>query len=226
MWRNKSRPAFASKPLIYYQIRTRHSQTFSRFGKQSKALKKKEHKMSEDAKRSVPGALSAKPNSDDRKPSPAVTTATGKRVIIKSADMFQDMQKEAVDIAIGAFEKHSVEKDVAEYIKKEFDKRHGPTWHCIVGRCLNSRVENLMTNVYSSMDPDFGGIFVIILSSTFRKLDIQLRQEATHRGVDLLIVNVRFCYLNPVEHGCHVGKDGDEKNDEPEIETNLAWQLH
>ncbi|CAB4293250.1 unnamed protein product [Prunus armeniaca] len=90
--------------------------------------------MSEDAKRSVPGALSAKPNSDDRKPSPAVTTATGKRVIIKSADMFQDMQKEAVDIAIGAFEKHSVEKDVAEYIKKEFDKRHGPTWHCIVGR--------------------------------------------------------------------------------------------
>lgn len=99
--KNKSRPAFASKPLIYYQIRTRHSQTFSRFGKQSKAQKKKEHKMSEDAKRSVPGALSAKPNSDDRKPSPAVTTATGKRVIIKSADMFQDMQKEAVDIAIG-----------------------------------------------------------------------------------------------------------------------------
>lgn len=29
--KNKSRPAFASKPLIYYQIRTRHSQTFSRF---------------------------------------------------------------------------------------------------------------------------------------------------------------------------------------------------
>ncbi|CAN6551350.1 unnamed protein product [Malus baccata var. baccata] len=90
--------------------------------------------MSEDAKRSIAGALSAKPNSDDRKPSSAVTTPAGKRVIIKSADMFQDMQKEAVDIAIGAFEKHSVEKDVAEYIKKEFDKKHGPTWHCIVGR--------------------------------------------------------------------------------------------
>ncbi|XP_048440416.1 dynein light chain 2, cytoplasmic-like [Pyrus x bretschneideri] len=96
--------------------------------------------MSEDAKRSVAGALSAKPNSDDRKPSSAVTTSTGKRVIIKSADMFQDMQKEAVDIAIGAFEKHSVEKDVAEYIKKEFDKKHGPTWHCIVGRNFGSYV--------------------------------------------------------------------------------------
>jgi len=33
-----------------------------------------------------------------------------------------------------AFEKYNVEKDVAEQIKKEFDKRHGPTWHCIVGR--------------------------------------------------------------------------------------------
>lgn len=108
--------------------------------KAKQSAEEKEHKMSEDAKRSVPGALSAKPNSDDRKPSPAVTTATGKRVIIKSADMFQDMQKEAVDIAIGAFEKHSVEKDVAEYIKKEFDKRHGPTWHCIVGRNFGSYV--------------------------------------------------------------------------------------
>ena len=33
-----------------------------------------------------------------------------------------------------AFEKNGVEKDVAEHIKKEFDKKHGPTWHCIVGR--------------------------------------------------------------------------------------------
>lgn len=55
--------------------------------------------MSEDAKRS--GALIVKPNSDDRKPLSAAAAATaGKRVIIKSADMFGDMQKEAVDIAI------------------------------------------------------------------------------------------------------------------------------
>lgn len=33
-----------------------------------------------------------------------------------------------------AFEKHNVEKDVAEAIKKEFDRKHGPTWHCIVGK--------------------------------------------------------------------------------------------
>lgn len=57
--------------------------------------------MSEDAKRSVAGALTVKANSDDRKPLSAAAAAVGgKRVIIKSADMFGDMQKEAVDIAI------------------------------------------------------------------------------------------------------------------------------
>ncbi|OMO98528.1 Dynein light chain, type 1/2 [Corchorus olitorius] len=92
----------------------------------------------EEAKRSLNGALTVKPNSDDRKPSMAPTAAsaapTGKKVIIKSADMKDAMQKEAIDIAIAAFEKNNVEKDVAELIKKEFDKNHGPTWHCIVGR--------------------------------------------------------------------------------------------
>ncbi|KAK4586657.1 hypothetical protein RGQ29_023708 [Quercus rubra] len=100
--------------------------------------------MSEEAKRSIQGALAMKPlSSDDRKPSSAAAAATpptGKRVIIKSADMLPEMQKEAVDTAISAFEKHSVEKDVAEHIKKEFDKKHGSTWHCIVGRNFGSYV--------------------------------------------------------------------------------------
>ncbi|KAG7013650.1 Dynein light chain 1, cytoplasmic [Cucurbita argyrosperma subsp. argyrosperma] len=88
--------------------------------------------MSNDAKRSIQGNLMVKSVSEDRKPLAVATT--GKKIVIKSADMFGDVQKEAIDVAIAAFEKHSVEKDVAEYIKKEFDKRHGPTWHCIVGR--------------------------------------------------------------------------------------------
>ncbi|KAL3508115.1 hypothetical protein ACH5RR_033497 [Cinchona calisaya] len=101
--------------------------------------------MSEEAKRMVGGAAPAvaKSLSDDRKftsGSAPTSTAAGKKVIIKSADMKDEMQKEAVDIAIGAFEKNGVEKDVAELIKKEFDKRHGPTWHCIVGRNFGSYV--------------------------------------------------------------------------------------
>ena len=141
------------------------------------SFRETERKMSEDAKKNIAGALTARPNSDDQKLSPLPSPAPAvppKKVIIKSADMIPDMQKEAVDIAVAvsfdnfllffcgssfwilflglvvlaalchkvltilriiqAFEKYNVEKDVAEQIKKEFDKRHGPTWHCIVGR--------------------------------------------------------------------------------------------
>ncbi|KAH1041438.1 hypothetical protein GLYMA_09G043100v4 [Glycine max] len=107
------------------------------------SFRETERKMSEDAKKNIAGALTARPNSDDQKPSPLPSPAPAvppKKVIIKSADMIPDMQKEAVDIAVAAFEKYNVEKDVAEQIKKEFDKRHGPTWHCIVGRNFGSYV--------------------------------------------------------------------------------------
>ncbi len=33
-----------------------------------------------------------------------------------------------------ALDKYNIEKDIASFIKKEFDKKFGPTWHCIVGR--------------------------------------------------------------------------------------------
>ncbi|XP_038904701.1 dynein light chain 1, cytoplasmic-like [Benincasa hispida] len=94
--------------------------------------------MNQESHRSNPPPLMVKPESDDRKPSSAA--AVSKKIVIKSADMFSDMQKEAIDIAIAAFEKHSVEKDIAEQIKKQFDKNHGPTWHCIVGRNFGSYV--------------------------------------------------------------------------------------
>ncbi|GMY26498.1 dynein light chain [Fagus crenata] len=63
------------------------------------------------------------PSSDVREPSSAAvaTPPSGKKVIIKSADMLPEIQKEAIDTAIFAFEKHSVEKDVVEHIKTEFD---------------------------------------------------------------------------------------------------------
>ena len=39
-----------------------------------------------------------------------------------------------------ALEKYNIEKDIAAYIKKEFDKKYNPTWHCIVGRNFGSYV--------------------------------------------------------------------------------------
>ncbi|KAL7104910.1 hypothetical protein ACP275_07G012000 [Erythranthe tilingii] len=97
--------------------------------------------MSEDSKRNGGGSAVAPPlmsSSDDRKSSSG--SSPGKKVIIKSADMKEDVQKEAIEIAVAAFEKNNVEKDVAEHIKKMFDQKYGPTWHCIVGKNFGSYV--------------------------------------------------------------------------------------
>ena len=36
--------------------------------------------------------------------------------------------------SLQALEKYNIEKDIAAFVKKEFDKKYNPTWHCIVGR--------------------------------------------------------------------------------------------
>lgn len=47
-----------------------------------------------------------------------------------------------------AFEKNTVEKDIAEHIKKEFDKKHGPTWHCIVGKNFGNNLLSLIPRIF------------------------------------------------------------------------------
>lgn len=78
-----------------------------------------------------------------------------RKAVIKNADMSEEMQQEAIECATQALEKwvvfvcfsfviyvfrYNIEKDIAAYIKKEFDKKYNPTWHCIVGRNYGSYV--------------------------------------------------------------------------------------
>ena len=87
---------------------------------------------------------------------------TERKAVIKNADMSEDMQQDAVEVSIRfvcyftfyssemnciirqvatqAMEKFNIEKDIAAFIKKEFDKKYNPTWHCIVGRNFGSYV--------------------------------------------------------------------------------------
>jgi dynein light chain LC8-type len=46
-----------------------------------------------------------------------------------------------------ALDKFNIEKDVAAYIKKEFDAKHNPTWHCIVGRNFGESHDNVAGSV-------------------------------------------------------------------------------
>ncbi|CAL8465437.1 g4973 [Coccomyxa elongata] len=63
-----------------------------------------------------------------------------KRVVIKCVDMREDLQREAIQSATEAMDLHTVEKDIAAAIKKHFDDKYKPTWHCIVGKNFGSYV--------------------------------------------------------------------------------------
>ncbi len=54
--------------------------------------------------------------------------------------MSEDMQQAAIDVANAALEKFNLERDIASYIKKEFDKKYNPTWHCVVGKSFGSYI--------------------------------------------------------------------------------------
>ncbi|XP_035782415.1 dynein light chain 1, cytoplasmic isoform X1 [Anopheles albimanus] len=84
-------------------------------------------------------SASSSPTSSNRK-SNNVRKMSDRKAVIKNADMGEEMQQDAVDCATQALEKYNIEKDIAAYIKKEFDKKYNPTWHCIVGRNFGSYV--------------------------------------------------------------------------------------
>ncbi|KAJ3445604.1 dynein light chain [Anaeramoeba flamelloides] len=62
-----------------------------------------------------------------------------RKVVIKAADM-PEIQKEVIDLTLQAFNKFTVEKDIASHIKRTLDTRYGPTFHVIVGRSFGSYV--------------------------------------------------------------------------------------
>uniref|UniRef100_A0AC34PUI9 Dynein light chain n=1 Tax=Panagrolaimus sp. JU765 TaxID=591449 RepID=A0AC34PUI9_9BILA len=61
---------------------------------------------------------------------------------VKSTDMSESLQAEVFQVANEALSKFKIEKDVAVFIKEEFDKRHGSSWHCVVGRNFGSFVSH------------------------------------------------------------------------------------
>ncbi|VDP18214.1 unnamed protein product [Schistosoma margrebowiei] len=60
--------------------------------------------------------------------------------MVKDADMNRAMQEDAVYIAANAIDEHNTEQEIARYIKIQFDHKHKPYWHCIVGGTFSSYV--------------------------------------------------------------------------------------
>ncbi|KAA0193980.1 Cytoplasmic dynein light chain 2 [Fasciolopsis buskii] len=62
------------------------------------------------------------------------------RAVIQNKDMTSELQEDAIETAAMALEKYQVEKDIASFIKREFDRKHEPCWHCVVGKAFGSCV--------------------------------------------------------------------------------------
>ena len=54
---------------------------------------------------------------------------------VKNTDMNEDMKQDAIDISNQALDRFFIfnEDEIADFIKKKFDRKYNPTWHCNVG---------------------------------------------------------------------------------------------
>lgn len=48
--------------------------------------------------------------------------------------MSEEMQQKVVETVFESFDRYDQEKDIAMYVKKQFDRLYGTTWHCVIGK--------------------------------------------------------------------------------------------
>jgi hypothetical protein len=70
-------------------------------------------------------------NPADSKPSKTPLGVTGSSTPHKAVI---NMKDRAIELATEGLNKYSMEKDMAEFLKREFDAQYGVTWHCVVGK--------------------------------------------------------------------------------------------
>ena len=134
--------------------------------------------------------IEAPVSSVDAASGPKENTSTVPKAIIKNVDMSEEMQQESVDVASVALEKFNIEKDIAAQIKKEFDRRHGPTWHVVVGKNFGSYV------THGKLWPHGRRVDLFTNSPITRNQTFHLLLHRFACDFDLEVVNgVADCYL-------------------------------
>ncbi|KAA3670981.1 dynein light chain LC8-type [Paragonimus westermani] len=53
--------------------------------------------------------------------------------VVRKTEMPESTQEDVITAVLEATQQYDTEKDVSAYVKKVFDKKYGPTWHCILG---------------------------------------------------------------------------------------------
>ncbi|VDD94148.1 unnamed protein product [Enterobius vermicularis] len=81
------------------------------------------------------------------------------KVDVKETEMSEEMVEESIAIAKEGLKRCNSDKDVASFVKDEFEKKYGSTWHCVVGSSFGSRVSYEVGNFVLLQ---IGRIFVMI----------------------------------------------------------------
>mmetsp|Transcript_14563 Transcript_14563/g.21437 ORF Transcript_14563/g.21437 Transcript_14563/m.21437 type:complete len:95 (+) Transcript_14563:111-395(+) len=74
------------------------------------------------------------------------TQPAERKPVIKNADMSEPMQQRAIEAATKAMERYNTEREIANFIKKEFDTEYTPFWHVAVGKNFGAYVTHETKN--------------------------------------------------------------------------------
>jgi dynein light chain LC8-type len=64
----------------------------------------------------------------------------GTKAVIKLSVMQRDVEQDCVDCAAEALTRFDEQRSVAQFMKRELDRKYGSTWHVIVGHAFGSFV--------------------------------------------------------------------------------------
>ena len=71
---------------------------------------------------------------------PPYTLTQPAAIVLKNVDMTKEMEDEVIKCAEFAMEKCNSCKEIASYIKKNFENTYNGAWHCVVGRNFGAYV--------------------------------------------------------------------------------------
>ncbi|CAH8489402.1 unnamed protein product [Schistosoma bovis] len=69
------------------------------------------------------------------------------RAIVKTSNLPANMQDDAVKQCLKAMLTCRHDKDIAAYLRNQFNQKYGRTWHCIVGGSFGSNVSHVETGL-------------------------------------------------------------------------------
>merc|ERR1711934_225428 len=89
----------------------------------------------------------------------AAAAMTDWKPVVKSVDMKDEHKAFAEKVVMDALSVHTIEEEIAGYIKQQFDSDHGPSWHCTVGRRFGTYVTHRTKNyIFMSV----GNLYILL----------------------------------------------------------------